>query len=210
MTDKKTVIRNINDAYVFISDCDPYKIRRGVLSIPGCVDMDVWTVGLRGTDGSMDKTSPLSLPTCFKSATARENVFFTLVKSAMLREIPAGANVVFIGHSLGGMVSQQLGADEELKSTYRLLNVLTFGSPYVPFRGNRCNLHRMIERADLIPMTCSAALFANPFLGRVSFESAGYYFRPLGAHCDSYEKSPVWRDYDCFGIKNGGRYLTLE
>ncbi len=209
MAEEKIVIRNINDAYSFVSGCDPYKIRRAVLTIPDSPDMNVWMIALRGTNGSMDKKDPLGMPVCFRSACAKENIYFDLVKNAMLKEIPAGDNILFIGHSLGGMVSQQLAADDELKSTYRVLNVLTFGSPYVISKGKKCPLHRLAERADIIPHTCSAVLFANCFLGNVKHESGGYYFNFLGAHCDSYEKSPVWRDYDCFGNKNGGRTLIL-
>lgn len=210
MSETKVIIGNINDAYSFVAGCDPYKIKKGVLSIPGCEDMKVWLVALRGTNGSMDKTDPLGMPVCIRSACGKNNIFFSLVKEAIKKEIPAGDNVMFIGHSLGGMVCQQLGADEELKSTYRLLNVLTFGSPYVPFRGSKCTLHRMLEKADIIPLVCSPAFAGNYFLGNAVHEGGGYYFNFLGAHCDSYEHSPVWRKYDCFGIENGGRTLTLD
>lgn len=209
MIEEKTVISNINEAYTFISDCAPYKIRKAVLSVPGCEDTGVWVIGLRGTNGSMDKTDPLSLPVCIRSGCSRENIFFSLVKEAIKKEIPAGEKIIYIGHSLGGMVCQQLGADEELKSTYKTLNVLTLGSPYVLFRGSKCPLHRMAEKADIIPFVCSLAAFGNHFMGNVTYESGGYYFNFLGAHCESYEKSEVWRKYDCFGIENGGRYLSL-
>ena len=81
MIEEKTVISNINEAYTFISDCAPYKIRKAVLSVPGCEDADVWVVGLRGTNGSMDKTDPLSLPVCIRSGCSRENIFFYLVRA---------------------------------------------------------------------------------------------------------------------------------
>lgn len=209
MCEEKTVIANINDAYSFVATCAPYKINKAVMTVPGCPDMTVWVVALRGTNQSMDKNDPLGLPVCIRSCIGKDNVFFDLVKKAMLKEIPAGENVIFFAHSLGGMVSQQLGADKELSSRYRILNILTFGSPYVLFRGSKCILRRMAERADIIPMICSPAFALNAFLGNVTFESAGYYFNFLGAHCDSYEKGVPWRVYDCFGIKNGGRKVTL-
>lgn len=209
MIEEKTIISNINEAYTFIADCAPYKIRKALLSVPGCEDISVWVIGLRGTNASMDRTDPLSLPVCIRSGCSRGNIFFSLVKEAIKKEIPAGENILYIGHSLGGMVCQQLGADEELKSTYKTLNVLTLGSPYVLFKGKKCPLHRMADRADIVPLLCSLASFANYFMGNVTHESAGYYFNLLGAHCDSYEKSEVWRKYDCFGIENGGRSLSL-
>lgn len=209
MSEKKTVIKNINDAYTFVAGCAPYKICRAVLSSPDFPDMDVWLVALRGTNRSFDKTDPLGIPVCFKSFCASENIYFKLVKNAIKKEIPAGSNLVFTGHSLGGMICQQLGADKELKSAYNILNVLTFGSPYVVFRGKECPLHRMADRADVIPALFSLASVANMLMGNVKYESAGYFFNPLGAHCDSYEKSEVWRKYDCFGIENGGRVLSF-
>ncbi len=209
MSEVKNVIGNINEAYAFIADCSPYKIRKAVLSAPGCGDMNVWVIGLRGTNGSMNRKDPLGIPVCLRSGCSRENIFFSLVKDAIKKEIPAGENILYIGHSLGGMVSQQLGADEELNSIYRTLNVLTLGSPYVLFKGSKCPLHRMAEKADIIPYVCSLAAFGNHFMGNVTYESGGYYFNFLGAHCDSYAKSEVWRKYDCFGIENGGRCLSL-
>ena len=209
MAEEKTVIGNINDAYTFISNADPFKIRKAVLSAPGSEDKNVWVIGLRGTNGSMKKTDPLGIPVCIRSGSSRENIFFSLVKEAIKKEIPAGESLVYIGHSLGGMVCQQLGADKELNSTYKTLNVLTLGSPYVLFKGSKCPLHRIAEKADIIPYVCSLAAFGNHFMGNVTYESGGYYFNFLGAHCDSYEKSEVWQKYDCFGIKNGRRYLSL-
>ena len=55
MTDEKIIIGNINQAYSFVATCDPYKIRKAVLSIPECEDMKVWVIALRGTNGSWDK-----------------------------------------------------------------------------------------------------------------------------------------------------------
>ena len=210
MDEPKTVISNINDAYTYISDCDPFKIHRAVLTSPWQDDADVWVVGLRGTNGSFNRKDPLSMPVCFRSCCGKDNIFFSLVKNAIKEQIPAGAKVVFIGHSLGGMVCQQLGADKELKNTYKLLNVLTFGSPYVIFKGKKCPLTRMAERADFIPHTCSVALLGNCFFGNIKHESGGYYFKFPGAHCDSYQFSPVWRKYDCFGTENGGRTLIIK
>ena len=209
MIKERNIISNVNEAYTFIADSDPFKIRKAVLSSPECEDRTVWVIGLRGTNGSMDKTDPLSLPVCFRSGCSRENIFFHLVKDAIKKEIPAGESLVYIGHSLGGMVSQQLGADEELSGMYKTLNVLTLGSPYVLFKGKKCPLHRMADRVDIVPVVCSLASFANLFIGNVTHECAGNYFSFNGAHCDSYQKSEVWRKYDCFGIENGGRCLTL-
>ncbi|MCQ2462052.1 MAG: hypothetical protein MJ177_01445 [Clostridia bacterium] len=203
------IISNINEAYQFVGSCAPFKIRKAVLSSPLVGENSVYLVALRGTNQSMDTKDPLGLPAAALSGGGIRNIYFDLVKNAILKDVPAGEMLVFIGHSLGGMVCQQLGADKELKSRYRILNVLTFGSPYILFKGSKCPLHRMAERADILPVICSLAFFANPFMGNVRHESGGYYFNFLGAHCDSYEKSEVWRKYDCFGIENGTRTLTF-
>lgn len=207
---EKTVIANVNDAYAFVGSCDPFKIRKAILKAPLYGDMNVWLIALRGTNSSLDKTDPLSLPVALKSSCGAYNLYFALVKKAILNEIPAGEMLVFTGHSLGGMVCQQLGADKELKERYRILNVMTFGAPYVLFKGRKCTLSRMVETADIICLSCSPAFPGNYFFGNPKHESAGFFFNPLGAHCDSYLSAEVWRKYDCFGIENGGRTLTFE
>ena len=201
-------IPSVNQAYHFVSTCKPYKIRKALLS-DGDTEKEVFVIGLRGTDGSFDKNNPLSIPVCVRAGFGKDNIFKSVVKAAMLKEIPTGSDVVFLGHSLGGMVCQHLAADEELQKNFNILNVLTFGSPYVLGKGDKCKLHRMIEKTDMIPLTLSNAFLLNCFIGKPSIESCGFLFKPYGAHCTSYEFSEKFAQYDCFGIKNGKHILHL-
>ncbi len=201
-------IPSVNQAYHFVSTCSPYKIRKAILT-DSVTEKNVFVIGLRGTDGSLDKNNPLSIPVCVRAGLAKDNLFKRIVKEAMLKEIPKGSDIVFLGHSLGGMVCQHLAADEELKNNFNILNVLTFGSPFIVGKGEKCKLHRMIEKTDIIPLTLSNAFLLNAFKGNVSMENCGFIFKPYGAHCTSYEFSEKFAQYDCFGIKNGKHILQL-
>lgn len=202
-------ITNVNNAYHFVASCHPFKLRKATLTVNGNDPRDVYVSFLRGTDASWDKADPLGMPVCLKSACAKDNIFYSLVKNAILDNVPAGSDLMFIGHSLGGMVCQQLGADETLRTKYNVLSVMTMGSPYVVGKGKLCPLKRFADRADFIPSTCSAVLFANIFIGNVVHEYGGHFGHVVKSHCDSYEFSEVWAKYDCFGIANGGHKIVL-
>ena len=204
------ILTNINDVYTFISTCDPYAIKKAVLR--GCLtgDRNVYVVALRGTNRSFDKNDPLSIPVCFKAFASKENIYFSLVKNDILKTVPEGAELVFVGHSLGGMTCEILGADSELRKKYRILSVLTMGSPYVVGKGKLCPLHRMADKIDIIPALFSPALAFNSFMGNVTLEFGHKWNIPIGPHCDSYMYADVWKKYDVFGVENGGRTLEIE
>ena len=203
-------ITNINNAYSLVRTCSPFKIRKGILSDKSGAEKEVYVIVLRGTTFSFDKTDPLSTFSCFRSAVAKDNLYFDLLKENILKYIPEKSNLVFIGHSLGGMVSQQLAADKDIKPKYNILKVLTIGSPYIIGRGSKCPLTRIIETADTIPALCSAALLANSFIGNPHHEINGFFMHPVKAHTEAYECGDKWKPYDCFGEKDGGRSIVID
>ena len=206
---EKIILSNVNEVYTFISCCDPYKIRKATLH--GCLDGDreVYVVALRGTNQSFDKNDPLSIPVCFQSFASKDTIYTELVKNDILKTVPAGSNLVFVGHSLGGMTCEIMGADEELRAKYHILSVLTMGSPYVVGKGKKCPLHRMADKIDIIPALFSLALVFNSFMGSVTLEFGHKWNIPIGPHCDSYMYADCWKKYDVFGVENGGRTLEI-
>lgn len=208
-TGEGTVVSNVNEAYCFAAWCNPFEIFKAELSSSDSEKKAVYAIAMRGTDSSWDKENPLSIPVCLLAACARDNSYLRLMKKMISEYIPKGSDLVFIGHSLGGMISQQLGADEEIRNSYKILNILSIGSPYVVFAGKKCPLRRMATVSDVIPNAFGLLGFFNYFAGDVIHEDTGYFFNPLGAHCDSYEKEDAWKKYDCFGIENGGHSLEI-
>lgn len=204
-----TIVSNVNEAYCFAAWCKPFEIFKANLTSPDREKKEVYAIAMRGTDQSWDKENPLSIPVCLKAACAKDNAYLRLMKKMIPQYIPKGSDLVFIGHSLGGMISQQVCADEEIKRDYNILNVLSIGSPYVVFTGKKCPLRRMATVSDVIPNAFGLLGFFNYLAGDVIHENTGYFFHPIGAHCDSYEKEDAWKKYDCFGIENGGHSLEI-
>lgn len=203
------ILNNLCDAMSYAAASETFRIRKGILYEYGTNAREVYCIFLRGTNQSMDPSDILSLPTCVKSSIGYKNNYIETVKKAVLDEVPLGSYIMLIGHSLGGMVAQQFIADKEMLKSYKLLNALTIGSPYVIGLSHGCPLHRVADRADVISML-SLPLLSNMLIGHIRTESGGYYFNVLGAHCDSYRHSSVWEDYDVFGVPNGKRTYEFE
>ena len=140
---------------------------------------------------------------------AKKNIYFDKVKKDMLAAIPAGASVVMTGHSLGGMVAQQIVADKQMKETFEFLNLLNIGSPFVPLEGRECPLRRFADRADIVPWL-GRSFKANLKTEKPVFKSNGYFGKIVKAHTDSYRESASWRVYDAFGELNGGRIIVMQ
>ena len=205
----KIIFHNLNEAMIYSAASETFRIKKGTLYEYGVNPSEVWAIMLRGTNQSWDSNDVLSMPTCIKNAMGRPNNYLSAVKKSAIEQIPEGANVMLIGHSLGGMVAQQFIADEEMMSQFNLLNALAIGSPYVIKRKRGCPLHRCCERGDIVS-TLSLPMLANMIVGHVRTEAGGYYFNFLGAHCESYRYSPVWNEYDVFGVPYGRRTFEFE
>lgn len=94
------------------------------------------------------------------------------VSDVIRAHIPPGAEIVFAGHSLGGMVGQNLTNDPRynLRGEYRITNVVTYGSPVTWFPADGVD-YRMYEvRGDLVP---GAAIVQLP--GFIDMYRRGYY-----------------------------------
>ena len=140
------------------------------------------------------------------------NRYQALVRDAILRYVPEGAKLVLAGHSLGGMIAQQLICAEELTSRYEILNTLTLGSPYVVVdtAQREGDLVRLEDRYDTVPRA-SIAAFVSPanYNGAIK-EDSPYAGDPNGAHNHSYMRGDIWGAYDVLGEKDGGARLFLD
>ncbi len=139
-------------------------------------------------------------------------VYAAFVKDVLLQTVPAGAALVFAGHSLGGMTAQHLRCDKQLQETYEILNVLCGGSPLEEVEGEgEGSLHRLTDILDMIPYIRSTSLCALIRQIRTAHRENGHYFlNPDGAHNESYVRNDVWGDYDVFGEKGGGAALRFN
>lgn len=136
------------------------------------------------------------------------------IEQVMKKQIPKGANVMFYGHSLGGMVAQQLIAKKSIKDRYNICYTVCFASPIVGGTKDReGTVVRFIDESDLIPISSresqleALGLFKNDDV--VIRENGNWGLDVLNAHNQSYALD-TFKNYDVIGQKKGKASLTLD
>ncbi|SHJ70566.1 lipase family protein [Pseudobutyrivibrio xylanivorans] len=184
----------------------------------GAEDKEVYVVALSGTETIVENQTT-TIKEDLLSGFELSNEYKTNVKNAIIDRIPAGSNIILAGHSLGGMIAQQVAADKYIKDNYEVLNTVTFGSPLIKGFTREGMVKRLGDTSDKNPFY-SVSTFLNiawQYAG-VNHEDGGYNGDSSAAHCDSYLREDVWGSYDCCGEKKGStlwvqtgtRMLTLN
>ncbi|MDC7278405.1 hypothetical protein NXH64_02700 [Butyrivibrio fibrisolvens] len=184
----------------------------------GTEDKEVYVVALSGTETIVENQTT-TIKEDLLSGFELSNEYKTNVKNAIIDRIPAGSNIILAGHSLGGMIAQQVAADKYIKDNYEVLNTVTFGSPLIKGFTREGMVKRLGDTSDKNPFY-SVSTFLNiawQYAG-VNHEDGGYNGDSPAAHCDSYLREDVWGSYDCCGEKKGStlwvqtgtRMLTLN
>ncbi|RYZ37094.1 MAG: hypothetical protein EOO71_29325 [Myxococcaceae bacterium] len=140
------------------------KGKHGPLSITpatltqGGTSQPIYLVTLSGTEEAKGQSTSWlnNLPV----ALGVSNPLFVNARAAILKSVPAGATLVFAGHSQGGMVEQQLAADKAIQARYKVTHTVTFGSPLVSAGALEGKVHRVATRNDLVSYLNSPALLA--------------------------------------------------
>ena len=206
-------ITGINTAMSFVtSGSDVINIRKAKLYKGILKTGDIYLVGVKGWNtklyvnpSDIDKNDILS---CILGLSFISNPYLTQLKNRIQSEVPKGAKIVLMGHSLGGIVCEQASADSTLKSKYEIVNTLTLGSPYIGTTGKKeGSLYRMADTADPVTYLGLSGL-ANLWLGNVARENSGKI--GMDVHVDSYTSSSCWSKYDALGVKNGNTSIVLN
>ncbi len=138
------------------------------------------------------------------------NSYYANVVSVIRNNVPKNANLVLAGHSLGGMVAQQVAADSTIKKNYNVLNTVTFGSPLLSLGTREGTVKRLGDTKDFVP-ALSVQSVTIPLWAYVGLNKEnGGYSNPITAHKESYKRADVWGSYDVTGTKYGGAKLTLD
>ncbi|MEU9148618.1 hypothetical protein [Streptomyces sp. NPDC048349] len=86
----------------------------------------------------------------------RSDTTYTRAARKLLRRagLPAGSELMLVGHSLGGLTAMNLAMDVELASTYRITHVVTLGSPIDNKRpaDHTTQVISLVNKHDVIPM----------------------------------------------------------
>ena len=219
---------NYNEDYLLGGQHMPFKQYTDRLS--GSEDLNnpetpVYLVAIAGTE--VIGGSPNNTDACLATAMNLPNQYEREIRRIILENIPKGSNLMFTGHSLGGMVGQQVIADKKVQDNYNILYSVFFGSPVVKGEnGYEGTLYRLCDNRDYVTFL-SFNFLEN--LSKVLLESetglamastgtvtrnGGYSLHPElnGPHSPhmSYINEQTWGDCDVCGIPNGYHVLTLD
>lgn len=186
----------------------PISITKGTL-IQGTSRRAVYLVTLSGTELVLNQSTEVL--TDLFCGFDLNNAYYANVVRVIQQYVPRGANLILAGHSLGGMVAQQVAANSAIKSQYNVLNTVAFGSPLLSVGSREGTVRRLGDVSDVVPFL-SGRLFTNPITAifGLNREDGHYYGRPITAHNASYSRTDLWGKYDVTGTKYGNAKLQLD
>ena len=186
----------------------PISITKGTLK-QGFSSKTVYLVTLSGTELVLNQSTEVL--TDLFSGFDLDNAYYWNVVRVIQQNVPRGANIILAGHSLGGMVAQQVAADSTITSRYNVLNTVTFGSPLLSVGSREGVVRRLGDVSDVVPYL-SGRLFTNPITAifGLNREDGHYYGRPITAHNASYSRTDLWGKYDVTGTRYGSARLILD
>ena len=128
--------------------------------------------------------------------------------------IPLDKPIVVAGISLGGMVAQQLLAQEYITENYKIINIISFGSPIIcpNYRTDYTTVRRLCDTIDIVPKLSVTEIldFDTAKLDKIErIDKTGGYKTFIGGHALSYVDAECWNSFDVLGFENGNASLEL-
>ena len=186
----------------------PISVTKGTMK-SGYTSKIIYLITLSGTEDVFNQST--GYLTDALSGFNLKSPYYNNVVKTITDNIPSGANLILAGHSLGGMIAQQVAADDTVKKNYNVLNTVTFGSPLLSAGSREGTTKRLGDTSDVIPYA-SGSLFNNTLWAVMGLnrENGGYGLDCMAAHTESYLRSDVWGKYDVVGTKKGSVKLVLD
>lgn len=205
---------NATEIYTYVRDGynqgsqGPISITKGTLK-SGFSSKTVYLVTLSGTELVLNQST--GVLTDLLSGFNLNNVYYANTVKIIKANVPKNANLIIAGHSLGGMIAQQVAADSGIKSRYNVLNTVCFGSPLLAAGSREGTVRRLGDVSDPVPYL-SGSLFNNTIWAIMGLnrEDGGYGIRGITAHNQSYFRTDLWGRYDVTGTKYGSAKLILD
>lgn len=190
----------------------PIRIARLLNSdLPDCT----FLVLLAGTEFKFGQSNNLFTDTL--STWGNLNEFFVDITDALYTAVPSRANVIIVGHSLGGMEAQNVAANPQVQSIYKVIEVITFGSPKTVEDVQGVRYVRFMIAMDPVPALAMKGYFSPPNyillrdppdVQKMTFSPTSFFLLGITAH-NSYPRSPDLPQYDALGNRGGNRQLQL-
>ena len=186
----------------------PISITKGTLK-NGSSSKTVYLITLSGTEIVLNQST--EVVTDLLSGFNLKSAYYYNVVNTVLANIPVGSNLIIAGHSLGGMIAQQVAANSTLKAKYNIINTVCFGSPLLSAGSREGVVKRLGDVSDPVPYL-SGSLFNNTLWAILGLnrENGGYGLLGIHAHNLSYAREDVWGAYDVTGTKYGSAKLILD
>ena len=205
---------NATEIYTYVRDGynqgsqGPISITKGTLK-SGFSSKTVYLVTLSGTELVLNQST--GVLTDLLSGFNLNNDYYANTVNIIKANVPKNANLIIAGHSLGGMIGQQVAADSGIKSRYNVLNTVCFGSPLLAAGSREGTVRRLGDVSDPVPYL-SGSLFNNTIWAIMGLnrEDGGYGIRGITAHNQSYFRTDLWGRYDVTGTKYGSAKLILD
>ena len=205
---------NAPEVYTYVRDgynqgtLGPISITKGTLK-NGSSSKTIWLVTLSGTEIALNQST--EVVTDLLSGFNLESAYYRNVVNTIVANVPKNSNLILAGHSLGGMIAQQVAANSTIKNRYNVLNTVCFGSPLLSAGSREGTVRRLGDVSDPVPYL-SGSLFNNTLWAIMGLnrENGGYGILGIHAHNLSYARTDVWGAYDVTGTKNGNAKLILD
>ena len=180
----------------------------------GSGKQNVFLVSLVGLQPEV-KYQATSYFTCLKVGLNLPNDYFDRASAAILKnkDMRFGDKIIFAGHSLGGMVAQQLAANPAIQLKFKVLNTVTFGSPLIAAGFREGKIQRLCHVQDLVPILSTNSLITpvHAYYGLNREGNENDYDDWKVAHSDAYgTDANLFKDYDVLGYKGGNKVLVLN
>lgn len=189
----------------------PIQIVQGTYTSNKGNAFDVYVVMVCGTENEVLQASNNGLSLDFAAVNLKNSPYYYRVKSVVRQNVPVGSRIVLVGHSLGGMMTQQLATDKDMKADYIIKYDLCFGAPLTQMNEKReGSLRRLGDWSDVIPYETANLLIHPKEAITYSREYGGYGIDFWTAHMSSYKDYEAWKSYDVTGKKGGKATLTLD
>jgi len=119
-----------------------------------------WLVLLAGTEFNIMGQS--NTPLAWGEGLRQSTNYRSQVAQVITNWAPPGSNIILVGHSLGGMVAQNLAADSSFTSNYKVVSVISYGSPKTTETVSGTDYVWFAAVNDLVPSINPLNLFSQP------------------------------------------------
>lgn len=213
MTPKFRTVSHSYETFAYTQETSPiaglgtFSITRGDL-VQGDTRIPIFLIAIHGTEGSA-LGQVADTESCIQSGTDQDSAYLEDLLKTINENIPKGSNLVFAGHSLGGMVAQQAAADDAIKNDYNVVAVVTFGSPLLAKGKTEGQVNRLAASGDIVPYLSLETL--KDFDAQIDTRSReNVASLPLISHVIGYWDDNAWKDYDALGVKGGNAVLEMD